>query len=300
MNLNRKKHNGVNGTSTYRDGVSPGRKAYAHQVASDHHQATAAKTKPKRTQKSSTFLNLQIGTWNVRTLFTSGQLGNLKLEMDRLSTDILGICETRWTGNGQFFSDSYAIFYSGGEEHARGVAIAVKKELIKFILGCWTLSDRVMVIKLKGKKFDVNIIQAYAPTSMSTEEELDMFYEQLSMAYKTCKSQEINILMGDFNAKVGRGKHETVVGPFGLGERNNRGDTFIQWCEEKELAIMNTWFQHHNRRLYTWKSPGDQTRNQIDYICINQRFRNGVTQCKTIPSADCNSDHILLDAKIVL
>ena len=37
-----------------------------------------------------------------------------------------------------------------------------------------------MVIKLKGKKFDVNIIQAYAATSMSTEEELDTFYEQMT------------------------------------------------------------------------------------------------------------------------
>ena len=106
--------------------------------------------------------------------------------------------------------------------------------------------------------------------------------------------------MEDFNANVGRGKHETVECPFGLGERNDRGDTFIHWCEEKELAIMNAWFQHHNRRLYTWKSHGDQTRNQIDYICINQRFRNGVTQCKTIPTADCNSNHILLVAKIVV
>ena len=55
--------------------------------------------------------------------------------MGRLSTDILGISETRWTGIGQFFSDSHATVYSGGEEHARGVAITVKKELIKFILG---------------------------------------------------------------------------------------------------------------------------------------------------------------------
>ena len=160
MNLNRAKHNGVNGTSTYREGVSPGRKAYAHQVTSDRHQATAAKTEPKRTHKSSSFFDLQFGTWNVRALFTSGQLGNIKLEIERLITDILGICETRWTGNGQFFSDSYANFYSGGEEHARGEAIAVKKELTKFMLGCWTLSDRVMVIKLRGNKFDVNIIQA--------------------------------------------------------------------------------------------------------------------------------------------
>ena len=102
MNLNRKKHNGVNGTSAYRDGVSLGRKAYAHQVTSDRHQATAAKTKPNKTQKSSTFLTLQIGTWNVRSLFTSGQLGNIKLEMDRLSTDILGFVKQDGLEPGSF------------------------------------------------------------------------------------------------------------------------------------------------------------------------------------------------------
>ena len=74
------------------------------------------------------------------------------------------------------------------------------------------------MIKLKGKKFDVNIIQAYAPASMSTEEELDTFYEQRDMAYKICKRQKIAILIGDFNAKVGRGKDGRVVGPFGLGQ----------------------------------------------------------------------------------
>ena len=47
MNLNRKKHNDVNGTSTYRDGVSPGRTAYVHQVASDRHQATELASRDK-------------------------------------------------------------------------------------------------------------------------------------------------------------------------------------------------------------------------------------------------------------
>ena len=51
-----KKHNGVNGTNTCRDGVSSGRKAYEHQVVSDRHRAATSKTKPKRTQKSSTVL----------------------------------------------------------------------------------------------------------------------------------------------------------------------------------------------------------------------------------------------------
>ena len=29
--------------------------------------------------------------------------------------------------------------------------------------------------------------------------------------------------------------------------------------------IINTWFQHHKRHLYTWKSPGDGAMNPIDY-----------------------------------
>ena len=52
---------------------------------------------------------------------------------------------------------------------------------------------------------------------------------------------------------------------------------------------MNTWFQHHQCHLYTWKSPGDRVRNQIDYITMNKRFRNAITQVKGYPRADCGS-----------
>ena len=55
---------------------------------------------------------------------------------------------------------------------------------------------------------------------------------------------------------------------------------------------MNTWFQHHQRHLYTWKSPGDGVRNQIDYITMNKMFRNAITQVKGYPGADCGSDHV--------
>ena len=55
---------------------------------------------------------------------------------------------------------------------------------------------------------------------------------------------------------------------------------------------MNTWFQHHQRHLYTWKSLGDGVRNKIDYITMNKRFRNAITQVKWYPGADCGSDHV--------
>ena len=58
------------------------------------------------------------------------------------------------------------------------------------------------------------------------------------------------------------------------------------------MVIMNTWFKEHPRRIYTWKSPGDRSRNQIDYISINHRFKRAVKHAKTYPGADCGSGHI--------
>ncbi|XP_072016996.1 uncharacterized protein [Amphiura filiformis] len=61
---------------------------------------------------------------------------------------------------------------------------------------------------------------------------------------------------------------------------------------------MNTCFKHHKRNLYTWKSPGDRYRNQIDYIMMKRRWKSSVLDAKTYPGADCDTDHILLAAKM--
>ena len=95
-------------------------------------------------------------------------------------------------------------------------------------------------------------------------------------------------------APVGR----DIVGKHGLGERNERGERLLHFCIEQDLVVSNTTFEQPNRLLYTWKSPGDITRNQIDYILIRKRFRNSIKQCKTHPGADIASDHNPLIAKV--
>uniref|UniRef100_A0A2H1VEG5 Trimethylguanosine synthase n=1 Tax=Spodoptera frugiperda TaxID=7108 RepID=A0A2H1VEG5_SPOFR len=52
---------------------------------------------------------------------------------------------------------------------------------------------------------------------------------------------------------------------YGLGTRNERGTRLLEFYVSKKITIKNTCFQHHPRRLYTWISPGDRYRNQIDY-----------------------------------
>ena len=63
---------------------------------------------------------------------------------------------------------------------------------------------------------------------------------------------------------------------------------------------MNTFFQQHKRRLYTWTSPDGQHQNQTDYILCSQRQRSSIQSAKTRPGADCGSDHELLIAKFRL
>ena len=68
-----------------------------------------------------------IGTWNVRSM-NQGKLEVVKQEMARVSIDILGISELRWTGMGEFNSDDHYIYYYRQESLRRnGVAIMVNK-----------------------------------------------------------------------------------------------------------------------------------------------------------------------------
>lgn len=148
----------------------------------------------------------------------------------------------------------------------------------------------------------MNIIQIYAPTADCADDEIENFYSDVKTIIRTTKKHEINILMGDFNAKVGKEKTLNVTGEFGLGKRNERGNRLIQFCQEEEYVISNTLYKLPERRLYTWKSPQDKadnvTRNQVDYIMINKRFKSSLINVKTYPGADVPSDHNLLMARV--
>ena len=64
--------------------------------------------------------------------------------------------------------------------------------------------------------------------------------------------------------------------------------------------ITNTWFEQEKRRRYTWKSPGDLRRYQIDYILVRQRYRNSVKSSWSYPGADVDSDHNLVAMRLKL
>ena len=190
QNVKYSQRNGVNGLLNQKSSL--GRNSHAPQVVPDRHPDTKWTNQER-----------EIGTRNVRTMYQKGKFYNIKKEMNRISVNILGISEVRWIGAGSFKFDAYTMVYSGGQNHERGVGILFNQTSSSSRMDYWPVSDRVLLIKFNAKPLNMNIIQVYALTSSSSEEAVEKFYEDIETAKKQCKSQEVTIIMGDFNVKVG-------------------------------------------------------------------------------------------------
>ena len=138
-------------------------------------------------------------------------------------------------------------------------------------------------VHFQGKPFNVTVIQVYAPTSNAEEAEVEWFYEDLQDLLELTSKKDVLFIIGDWNAKVESQETPGVTGKFGLGIRNEAGQGLIEFCQENTLAIANTLFQQHKRRLYTWTSLDGQYQNQTDYILCSQRWRSSIQSSKTKP-----------------
>ncbi|KAL4135345.1 hypothetical protein QTP88_006960 [Uroleucon formosanum] len=195
-----------------------------------------------------------------------GKLENLKIEMERLKIDIIGISEIKWTGKGDFWSEGYRIIFSGDDHRVTGVGFILNKEIGKKVVEVVQYNKRKIAIKIEPKPVDTFILKEYMPTSTHKDEEIEEIYEQVNEVIEMTNEKSNLIILGDWNAIVGESKEHGVTGMFGLGKRNERGHRLIEFCKERNLVITNTMFSQPTRRRYTWTMPGGRARYQIDYI----------------------------------
>ena len=110
-------------------------------------------------------------------------------------------------------------------------------------------------VHFQGKPFNITVIQVYAPTSNADKAEVEQFCEDLQDLLELTPKKDVLFIIGNWNAKVGSKETSRVTGKFGLGVQNEAGQMLIEFCQDNALAIANTLFQQHKRRLYTWTSP---------------------------------------------
>ena len=108
---------------------------------------------------------------------------------------------------------------------------------------------------IKGKPFNIAVIQVYAPSSNAKEAEVEPFYEDLQDLLELNTQKDLLFIIRDWNAKVGSQEIPGIAGKFGLGAQNEAGQRLTEFYQENALVIANTPFQQYKRRLYTWTSP---------------------------------------------
>ena len=153
--------------------------------------------------------SLIIGTSNVRTLKTDESLDELEEALEISGIHILGISEVRRPIETlRTTNRSNLIAHSNSTDGQRGVGFIIQKHLIDNVIEFRSISDRLAILKLKLKSRNVCIMQVYAPTSASKEQDIDEFYHQLENALLDINTYYKDVfVMGDFNAQIGKGKN---------------------------------------------------------------------------------------------
>lgn len=243
-----------------------------------------------------------IATYNTRTLSSPHKVQELEEELSHIKWDILGISEHKRRGEEQLTLQTGHVFYhKGGQDiNEGGVGFLIHKRHVQNIVEIEGISPRVLCLILRlNDRYNLKIIQVYAPTSTCSDEEIDAFYDDVDSALSR-RSSHYTLLMGDFNAKLGLRNDDTEasMGPYGFGVRNERGQRLLEFLLQQKLYAMNSFFKKAPQRNWTWSSPDGVTKNEIDFIISNRR---GIVQdVAVLNRCTIGSDHRMVRAKVVI
>jgi len=128
-------------------------------------------------------------------------------------------------------SGDYAVYYSGGEQAEKGVAIMVHKSTVRSVVKKIVYNDRIIAIKLQAETINILMIQVDMPTP-GHEDEVEELYDITEEILEEDEKGDTNaIIMGDWNSVVGDESYRNIVGPHGLRKKESRGQMLINFCE---------------------------------------------------------------------
>ena len=117
------------------------------------------------------------------------------------------------------------------------------------------------------------VLNVHAPNEETSDDLKDSLYEKLEQLCDHFPKYHMKILLGDFNAKMGRENiFKQTFGNNSLHKNSNdNGVRIVNFATSNILVVKSTMFSHRNIHKYTWTSPDEKTHNQINHILIDRR-----------------------------
>ena len=204
-----------------------------------------AKTKAKHPIKS-----LNIATYNVRTLNGSGKQHQLTAGCNKFDIKILAIQEHRqifedqdvkyeWNDDGTWLK----VLISANKDGTGGIGLFIERSITKSLQSVTKVCDRIIIATLDGNP-QTTIVAVYAPTNAASDEDKESFYKQLHDVLTPIPVHNIVIVLGDFNARIGRDLHESNPRVYAYHQRTNENGKLLRdLIENNNLRPAFTKFQ---------------------------------------------------------
>jgi len=219
----------------------------------------------------------------------------------RYKLDVVGVQQVRWDTGGTVRATECDFFYGkGNEKHQLGTGSFVHRRIVSAVKRVEFVSVRLSYIVLGGRWHNIILVNVHAPIGEQSDESKDSFYGELEQVFDHFPKYRMKMLLGDFNAKVGR---ENIFKPT-TGQKclhqdsNDNGVRLVNFATSKNLVVKSTMFPQQNIYKYTWTSPDGKTHNQIDHILIDRRWQSSVKDVRSFRGADFDTDHYLVMAKV--
>jgi exonuclease III len=123
---------------------------------------------------------MSFGTWNVRSMYRSGSLMTVAMELAKYKLDLVGVQEVGWDKEGTVRPGEYTFFlWQRQENHQLGTGFFVHQRIVSAIKRVEFVSDRVSYIVLRGRWCNILVLNAHAPKEENGDDSKDSFYEEL-------------------------------------------------------------------------------------------------------------------------
>lgn len=244
---------------------------------------------------------LNIGTFNIRGGLKD-KTEKIVKEAESFNLDILALSDVRVKGQVLDSIGNYRVLLSGvnSGDCKHGVGLLINKG---FKIKCLEfISERIMWVSLEFKDIVYRVVSVYSPCNGKTKdyEVLNKFYRDL-IDIVCKKGNEKIILLGDFNARVGKSNSDfaKVLGEFGEAMNPNvNGKRLLNFCKGTSLVITNSFFEH--KYFYSFVNSGNAARSLVDYVIVEKSSREVVLDTRVYRSfcEEANSDHYLVASRL--